>query len=66
MLRYRAKRVADPMMGSGTTRDVIQGLNRFLPEPIQYWGGDLKHGFNLATLEAAGIGAAPLRHPRKT
>ena len=51
VLRYRAKRVADPMMGSGTTRDVIQGLNRFLPEPIEYWGGDLKQGFNLVTTE---------------
>ena|SRR5438552_1238902 len=31
------------------------------------WMGALAlHGFNLATLEAAGIGAAPLRHPRKT
>jgi hypothetical protein len=51
VLRYRAKSVADPMMGSGTTRDAIQGLNRFLPEPIRYWGGDLKQGFNLATTD---------------
>lgn len=51
VLRYAAKRVADPMMGSGTTRDVIKGLNRFLPEPIHYWGGDLKLGFNLATTD---------------
>lgn len=28
VLRYRAKRVGDPMAGSGTTRDVIAGLNR--------------------------------------
>jgi hypothetical protein len=27
VLRYRAKRVADPMLGSGTTRDVVAGLN---------------------------------------
>jgi hypothetical protein len=51
VLRYRAKRVADPMMGSGTTRDVIRGLNALLPEPIEYWGGDLKQGFNLATTD---------------
>lgn len=51
VLRYHAKRVADPMMGSGTTRDVVQGLNQFLPEPIHYWGSDLKHGFNLATTD---------------
>ncbi len=49
VLRYRATRVADPMMGSGTTRDVVEGLNRFLPTPIKYWGGDLKQGFNLVT-----------------
>lgn len=54
VLRYRAKRVADPMMGSGTTRDVIQGLNRFLPEHIEYWGDDLKRGFNLATTDLPG------------
>lgn len=54
VLRYNAKNVADPMMGSGTTRDVIQGLNRFLAEPIRYWGGDLKQGFNLATTDLPG------------
>ena len=29
VLRYGASRIADPMMGSGTTRDVVEGLNRF-------------------------------------
>jgi hypothetical protein len=51
ILRYQATRVADPMMGSGTTRDVIAGLNRFLPAPIYYWGGDLREGFDLTTTD---------------
>ncbi|MFZ2874268.1 MAG: hypothetical protein WAZ94_07270 [Phycisphaerales bacterium] len=54
VLRYGARSVADPMMGSGTTRDVIAGLNRFLPEPIEYWGGDLRHGYDLATTDLPG------------
>lgn len=45
--RYAARRVADPMMGSGTTRDVIDGLNRHKNLGIHYWGGDLSDGFNL-------------------
>ena len=47
VLRYRAKSVADPMMGSGTTRDVIAGLNRETGTRIRYWGGDLRTGFDL-------------------
>ena len=47
VLRYRCKRVADPMMGSGTTRDVIAGLNRNTGTRIRYWGGDLRMGFDL-------------------
>ncbi len=43
------------MTGSGTTRDVIQGLNRFLPRPIEYWGGDLRHGFDLVTTNLPGL-----------
>jgi hypothetical protein len=54
VLRYGAKRVADPMMGSGTTRDVVAGLNQFLAQPIEYWGGDLKTGFDLATTDLPG------------
>lgn len=54
VLRYRATRIADPMMGSGTTRDVIAGLNhRGLP-PIRFWGGDIKRGFNLLRQELPG------------
>lgn len=47
VLRYQAKRVADPMMGSGTTRDVIAWLNRTKRTAIRFWGADLRTGFNL-------------------
>lgn len=47
VLRYRPKRVADPMMGSGTTRDVIQGLNRHANAGIEFFGADLRTGFDL-------------------
>lgn len=47
VLRYQARRVADPMMGSGTTRDVITWLNERQGQRIEYWGSDLKEGFNL-------------------
>ncbi len=29
ILRYRATKVADPMQGSGTSRDVVAGLNKY-------------------------------------
>lgn len=47
VLRYRAQRVADPMVGSGTTRDVVKGLNTYGRHHIKFWGGDIKAGFNL-------------------
>jgi len=47
ILRYRAKRVGDPMQGSGTSRDVVDGLNKYKKTGISYWGGDLREGFDL-------------------
>jgi hypothetical protein len=47
LLRYRPKTVADPMMGSGTTRDVVAGLNRHAAADIRFFGADLKTGFDL-------------------
>ncbi len=48
VLHYGARKVADPMMGSGTTRDVIAWLNRTRRSTaIGFWGGDLNTGFNL-------------------
>ena len=49
VLRYRPTRVADPMMGSGTTKDVIAGLNHTGRHNIHYWGADLRTGFDLRT-----------------
>lgn len=51
VLRYGAKRVADPMVGSGTTRDVVTGLNQYKRAGIEFWGGDLREGFDLTTQE---------------
>jgi hypothetical protein len=47
ILRYNAKNVADPMMGSGTSRDVVAGLNKYKKTEIKFWGSDLKSGFDL-------------------
>ncbi len=55
ILRYRAKNVADPMEGSGTTRDVIEGLNRYKHAGITYWGGDLQRGFDLTKQDLPGV-----------
>ena len=44
---YKPKSVADPMFGSGTTRDVIDGMNRHCNANIKFWGNDLRFGFNL-------------------
>lgn len=47
--RYRPRRVADPMLGSGTARDCIAWLNAERDSGIEFWGGDLKEGFDLET-----------------
>ena len=47
ILRYGARKVADPMQGSGTSRDVVNGLNKYKKTSIRYWGGDLREGFDL-------------------
>ena len=54
VLRYRAKWVGDPMVGSGTTRDVVAGLNRFKRASISFWGGDLRDGFDLTRQDLPG------------
>ena len=54
VLRYRAKRVGDPMVGSGTTRDVVAGLNRYKRSGISFWGGDLRDGFDLTRQDLPG------------
>jgi len=54
VLRYHARKIADPMAGSGTTRDVIEGLNRYKKAGIEFWGGDLRQGFDLTRQELPG------------
>lgn len=48
---YKALSVADPMMGSGTTKDGVNWLNAQYRGSIDYWGGDLSSGFD-ATAES--------------
>lgn len=54
--RYVPQRIADPMLGSGTTRDVITWLNEGNPlqAPFEFWGADLRDGFDLETDDIPG------------
>ena len=54
LLRYRAKSLGDPMQGSGTSRDVVAGLNKYKKASISYWGGDLRQGFDLTKQDLPG------------
>jgi hypothetical protein len=54
ILRYGARKVADPMEGSGTSRHVVEGLNRYKHSGISYWGGDLHSGFDLTRQDLPG------------
>ncbi len=54
LLRYKVASCADPMEGSGTSRDVVEGLNRYKNKGIRYWGGDLRTGFDLTRQELPG------------
>ncbi len=54
ILRYGARKVGDPMEGSGTSRDVVTGLNKYKRLGISYWGGDLRSGFDLTQQELPG------------
>jgi len=48
VLRYRPSRIAGPMLGSGTTRDVVQGLLEHQHgKPVEFFGADLRDGFDL-------------------
>lgn len=47
ILRYRATKICDPMEGSGTSREVVEGLNKYKKKGISYWGSDLRNGFDL-------------------
>lgn len=49
VLRFKCQSVFDPAEGSGTTRDVVQGINQFLKQQIDYEGRDLKQGWDVLT-----------------
>jgi DNA modification methylase len=42
------------MTGSGTTRDVVEGLNQYKKKGIRYWGSDLSQGFDLTKQDLPG------------
>ncbi len=54
VLRYNARKVADPMEGSGTSRDVVDGLNRYKRAGTSCRGGDLRSGFDLTKQDLPG------------
>ena len=54
LLRYHAIRVADPMEGSGTSRDVVEDLNKYKKTGVSYWSGDLREGFDLTKQDLPG------------
>ena len=54
LLRYKVQRIGDPMQGSGTSRDVVEGLNKYKKTGISYWGGDLREGFDLTKQDLPG------------
>ncbi len=47
ILRFNCQSVFDPAEGSGTVKDVVRGINRYLRKAIDYEGRDLKTGWDL-------------------
>lgn len=54
IIRYRPRSIADPMEGSGTSRDLVAWWNKGSQHQIAYWGGDLCKGFNLLQQDIPG------------
>ncbi len=52
--RYHARKIAEPMEGSGTSRDVVEGLNKYKRAGISFWGSDLCSGFDLTKQDLPG------------
>jgi hypothetical protein len=51
VLRFDCQSVFDPSEGSGTVRDVVEGINKYRKKNIKYEGRDLKQGWNLLDSE---------------
>jgi len=49
ILRFDCQSVFDPAEGSGTARDVVSGINKYLRQDIYYEGRDLKNGWDILT-----------------
>lgn len=49
ILRFGCHSVFDPAQGSGTVKDVVDGINRYRQKDIQYRGEDLKQGWDVLT-----------------
>jgi hypothetical protein len=49
ILRFKIQSIFDPMEGSGTIKDVVQGINTHLNKSIQYEGRDLIKGWDIMT-----------------
>ena len=49
ILRFNCESVFDPAEGSGTIRDVVDGINMYRQKRIAYEGRDLKTGYDIMT-----------------
>ena len=47
ILRFKCRSVFDPAEGSGTVRDVVAGINKYIHKNIYYEGKDLKDGWDI-------------------
>jgi hypothetical protein len=47
ILRFNCQSVFDPAEGSGTVRDVVSGINKYLRQDIYYEGRDLNKGWDI-------------------
>jgi hypothetical protein len=49
ILRFHCQSIFDPAQGSGTVKDVVEGINKYRQKNIQYLGEDLKQGWDVLT-----------------
>lgn len=51
ILRFHCQSIFDPAQGSGTVKDVVDGINKYRQKNIQYRGEDLKQGWDVLASE---------------
>jgi hypothetical protein len=49
ILRFKAQSVFDPAEGSGTVKEVVEGINNHKDKKVQYEGRDLSQGWDILT-----------------